>query len=881
MLKNIITKWRRMSAEEDMTEKVSTRTTQYYRCHLPKEGGGGSRILRFLFSGIRLNPEQKDVVTRIPENAILVYAIPYKSKFEFLFYHTRYAREGLPVPEIGFDYTFLAWQPLSRLIHIVWGNIRHLCRHFSLQNPYETGYIRQELLSGKAGLLSLVEEGGFYRRFVKKNPDPLVTLIELQDSFDRPVYIVPQLIFYGRNPQRSKPSTIDMLFGTRENPGRLRRLVILLKRTESVFVEISEPLDLKEFISHPDRRDLERGQQAMTLRQHLLSQINRHRQSIIGPTLKTHEEIKENILTNPRLREYMAQYAENKNLPPYKVYREADEYLDEIAARFSMNITRILSAVVRWLTNVMFEGISINTEAMNRIKGLSRRGPLVLIPCHKSHIDYLVISYIMFHNDMPCPLIAAGKNLSFWPLGPLFRGAGAFFIRRTFKGAALYSKVFAEYVHKILSEGFNVEFFIEGTRSRTGKLLQPKLGLLSILLNALKAGACEDLIFVPVFVGYDRVPEEGAYLRELEGGQKKPESVMGIIKARKVLKKRYGRIYIRFGEGVSIRDHLRREEGADLQSMGTKDLNGFTRKLGHMMLCAIDAATVITPHAVVAAAILNAGQQRLSRKALLTHVETYMAYLASQPVQFADTLVMDQTRAFEYVIEAYLYRRFIEPVSDTGTEEGEDDDDVIYQINASRRPAVGYYKNNCIKAFIPAAFTALSILDRDAFQFYQGDIVEGYESLKELFRFEFSYDIERSPSYFVQKNVAAFVGDAILMPHPDLSDAYNLTASGYRKLRLFAMFLESFLESYWVVLNFLHRYPRDFMDGKDRVNKITSMGHRMLKSGEIRCPEAISGVNFRNGLDYFNAVGIRGSEDEEGIRAHMTILRRYLERLRS
>ena len=229
---------------------------------------------------------------------------------------------------------------------------------------------------------------------------------------------------------------------------------------------------------------------------------------------------------------------------------------------------------------------------------------------------------------MPCPHIAAGKNLSFWPLGPIFRSGGAFFIRRTFKGAVLYSKVFSEYVYKILEEGFNIEFFIEGGRSRTGKLLQPKLGLLSILLSAFREGGGDDLIFVPVFIGYDRVLEESAYLHELEGGEKKPESLLQVIKARKFLKRRYGRIYIRFHDGISLNDLLA-QQGKTIQEMTVKEQNGLCRQLGYQLVNAIDNVSVITPHAVVAGAILNGGKQRFSYNHLMDDVQTYMNYLMS------------------------------------------------------------------------------------------------------------------------------------------------------------------------------------------------------------------------------------------------------------
>ncbi|WP_166405102.1 1-acyl-sn-glycerol-3-phosphate acyltransferase [Desulfonema ishimotonii] len=859
-------------------DKVLQNTPHHYRCYYPKQSGVfSSWILRFLFSGIRMDKAQQEVLRGVPEDGIIVYVNRYKSYFEYLFYHTRYAQEGLPVPEIGLDYKFFWMQPLSRIFRIILSHIRHFFQYFSLQNPYKSGYIRQELTSGKSGLLSLVEEGGFYLRFVKANPDPLHHLLVMQHSLDRPVYIVPQLMFYSKKPCRVTPGLSDLFFGSQENPGKIRRLIALLRKPESVFVEISEPVSLRAFIDDPECREMSLEKQALRLRRHLLTQINRHRQSITGPVLKSQEELKENILTNDRLRGFMQNYAGTRSIPLQKVHKEADACIDEIAARYSLNKIQIFSMAVSWLIRMMFEGVSVNTEVLNRVKGMSRRGPLVLVPCHKSHIDYLVLSYIMYHNDMPCPHIAAGKNLSFWPMGPIFRGAGAFFIRRSFKGAVLYSRVFSEYVYKLMQEGFNIEFFIEGGRSRTGKLLQPKLGLLSIMLKAFRQGACEDLIFVPVFIGYDRVPEEGAYLRELEGGQKKPESLLQILKARKVLKKRYGRIYIQFHDGISMNDLLD-QQGARIGEMTSKEQNRLCRNLGYMVLNAIDRVTVITPHAIVAGAILNTRKQRFSYEQLMANIEIYMNFLTSQDLKLADTLLVDPVHTFEYVIESYGQRKFIEPVS---PEAEEADSERWFMVNPGKRPALEYYKNNCVMAFIPAAFTALAILDRDAFQFSGADLHGSYAFLLEFFSNEFSSDIEKEPEYFVQKNIKAFIDEAILMPHPTLPDTYNLTSAGFRKLKLFAAFLIAYFESYMIALNFFMRYPKNFVEAKDRVRKIQSMGNRMYKKKEITRPEALSRISYKNALDFFISHGIRGSEDVGKIKFYADTIRRCLDRLQS
>lgn len=854
-------------------ERYLDGTFDHFRCYFPRKSKGViSALLRIPVLKIRFRKEQSDVIRDISDDAIIVYAHKYKSYFEYLFYHTRYQSEGLPVPEIGFDYKFFLLQPLSRISRILIANILFFFKHFSFNNPYRSGYIRRTLMEGRAGMLSLVEKGGFYLRFVKSNPDPLRYLLEMQEEIDRPVLIVPQLMFFSKKPHRSTPTLIDILFGTEERPGMFRRIFALIKKPENIFVEISEPVDLRKFARSPENRDLSSDQKALKLRRKLLVQLNRHRQSITGPTLKTHEELKENILTNDRLRSFMENFSETRNTPIYKVYKEADGYIDEIAARYSVNKIQIFSTIVRWLMMLMFEGVSVNTDVLGRVKSVSRKGPLILIPCHKSHIDYLILSYILFQNDMPCPHIAAGKNLSFWPLGPIFRGGGAFFIRRTFRGAVLYSKVFSEYVHKLLEEGFNIEFFIEGGRSRTGKLLQPKLGLLSILLNAYKSGACRDMIFVPVFIGYDRVLEESAYLHELEGGQKKPESLSQVIKARKFLKKRYGRIYIRFHEPFSINELLARE-GQAIPEMTSKEQNTFCRELGYRVTHAIDKVTVVTPHAIMASVILNNGRPRFTYDELMADVETYMNYLNIQKVQLADTLLMDQANVFEYVFESYVQRKFIEVITD---KKDADPLERQFVINDSRRSALDYYRNNCISMFVPAAFTALAILEKDVFQFSGSDIYGGYRFLQEMFENEFFSDIDRPPEHYVHKNIKAFIDEAILIPHPSLPDTYNLTSVGYRKLKLYAAFLASFFESYWVVLTFFSRYPRDFVDAKDRIKKVQSMSLRMLKRTEITRTEAVSKINFKNAMDFFLSHGIKGSEDEERIQFYMTAVRRYL-----
>ena len=625
-------------------------------------------------------------------------------------------------------------------------------------------------------------------------------------------------------------------------------------------------------MDRPETQEYNLEYQALRLRHQLLVQHNRHRQSITGPVIKTHEEIKESILASDRLRKVIAQHANSRNEALHVVRKKADRFIDEIAAKYHHFFITCISRPVGWLLNTMFEGVNLDTEGLQRAKAMSRQAPLILVPCHKSHIDYLMLSYILFQNNLPCPHVAAGKNLSFWPLGPIFRAGGAFFIRRTFRGAVLYAKVFSEYIYKLLQEGFNIEIFIEGGRSRTGKLLMPKLGFLSILLNAFKNGACEDLIFVPVYIGYDQILEEDAYLVEVGGGQKEPENLLQIIKARRFLKQRFGKIYINFNEPVSLNAILKAYD-EPLADMPPKTLNTLCRDLGWRMINAINLAGIVTPHALVAASVLNCPSKRFNAEELFDIIDTYMRLLLSQNANIVDSLMIDHRHVCQQTLDSYVQRKCIEL---SGGEKAMPDELSQYFMPESKRLQLEYYKNNCIAFFVPAAILALTLLEKDAFQFSATDLHDRYRYLKSVFKYEFAYDVNRSVVEMVRKTLKAFIDDAILMPHPSMPDTYQITSSGLRKLQLFARFLKTYLESYWVVLSFLKQTPRSKARSKDRMKKIQALGKSMLKRKEIELPESLSKINYENGINLFTFRGIKGAEDIETLQAYEKTIRNFL-----
>lgn len=857
-------KWRRY------IQTILKGTHNHFLFFLPSQKGFVPWVMERFFNGVTLSRNQQDTLKTLPHDAVLVYTIKFKSFFEYLFYHTRYRQEKLPVPEFGLGFRMWLLKPIGQTLRSILAHIDWFLTKWRRLSPYDTGYLSQELNAGRTLLMPLVEKRGFYRRFVKARTDPLRFLIELQESIDRPIFIIPHLMFLDKSPASGKLSLKDIFLGTKQRPHMIRRILTLIRNPGKIFVEISQPVDLRTFIARTQGGNTE--YQALELRRQLLLQHNRHRQSITGPVIKSHEELKESILANDRLRQFMSQFAASRKEHLHTIRKQADGFLDEIAAKYNHAFIAFISRPINWLFRTMYDGTVVDTEGLQKVKTMSQKGPLIFVPCHKSHIDYLIMSYVLFQNNMPCPHVAAGKNLSFWPMGPFFRAGGAFFLRRTFRGAVLYSKVFSEYIFKLLEEGFNLELFIEGGRSRTGKLLMPKLGFLSILFNAFKNGACEDMIFVPVYIGYDQILEEHAYLHEIEGGKKEPENISQIFKARRFLKQRYGKIYINFHDPISLTQVLR-ESGEILQDMPQKMQNALCRNLGWRLIKAIDEASVVTPHALVAAAILNCPNKRFTSQEIFEVIDTYMHLLFSKNAKLAETMLIDYKRACEQALESYLNRKLLELPSGEKSMPSELGQ---FLMPDNKRMQLEYYKNNCIADFVPAAFTSLAILEKDAFQFCSADLHDRYRFLQNFFKYEFAYDVNNAAETLVRKTLKALIDDAVLMPHQSLPDTYQITSSGLRKLKLFARFLKTYFESYLTVLQYFKQTPRKKARAKDRLKKIQSIGNAMKKNQEVDLSESLSKINFQNGISFFSTNKIKGQEDSEKIAEYETIIRNFL-----
>jgi glycerol-3-phosphate O-acyltransferase len=388
---------------------------------------------------------------------------------------------------------------------------------------------------------------------IDENPFP--ALVAMARRADSSVYLVPELFVWEKWVTRLKPGIIDFLFGSPEAPGFLHSLLAFVRNYRRAQFRVGEPIDLKRFIDeHPNESD---EVIARKVRGSLHHHLARETRAVFGPPAKPPDRLIDEALRDRTLRKVLEEQAASSGKPIESLVSEAKKDLESIAARPSTTAIALSEPILRWVFDRIYDGIEVDEPGLERALKAGSRGTIVLCPSHKSHVDYIVMHWALWTRGYAAPLVAAGANLSFFPVGPYFRRAGAFFLRRSFKDDRVYTAAFKAYIKKLVHDGIHHEFFLEGGRSRSGKLLQPKLGMLTWEVDAVLDGARNDLFFVPVAIDYEKVVERGEYSKELAGGEKKAEDIKGLLSVPKVLRERYGRIHVSFDEPLSLVEFMR------------------------------------------------------------------------------------------------------------------------------------------------------------------------------------------------------------------------------------------------------------------------------------------------------------------------------------
>ncbi|SFF56885.1 glycerol-3-phosphate acyltransferase [Fontimonas thermophila] len=447
-------------------------------------------------------------------------------------------------------------------------------------------------------------------------------------SFD--AQIVPVSIFWGRDPDK-ETSWFKLIFADSVQAGRVRKFFIMIANGRNVFANFAMPLSFRE--------QMDKGPDSTTAIRKLIRALHFHflraRTAALGPTLLRRQVVIESLLGSPVVQRAIEREA-GTTLTLEKAQAYARKCAEEIAADYSTASIRFLE---RFLTVVVFKRVfsGIDVRGLERVREWAQQYEIVYMPAHRSHADYLLVSYSLYHAGLVPPHIAAGVNLNFWPVGGLLRRCGAFYMRRSFSGDRIYTAVFRAYVDSLIQRGYSIEFFPEGGRSRTGRLLAPKTGLLSMVVEAGLKQTTRKILLVPVYIGYDRCWEVGSYAKELRGAQKQKESAESLLKAGKILGKSYGKAYINFGEPIHLQDY------ADQKLPGWREYfaanaegapEGFKRFVNDLALenaRRINEAAVANPTGLAAVALLSSPQRVVSQDEFVEQIGHLIWLLKGNP----------------------------------------------------------------------------------------------------------------------------------------------------------------------------------------------------------------------------------------------------------
>lgn len=803
-------------------------------------------LCRKMFAQVRVDPEAIDRIRTLATRGSIVYVMRYRSLVDYLLVAFILLREGLPLPEFVSDIPTLLLRPFNEIAHTLRLRLRRArlfgkeLRHFEdrdrCQRLVSQGRPVLIFMRTRASGVRLLEGRRAALSRVRTGTDYLREIVHGAWSREQEVFLVPLAVLRGRGYRRRESRLATLVYSVQEAPGEVKRLLSLLWNAREASVIVGKEVHLAHFV----QRYRHEGEERIVRRLARALQIFLHREErvVLGPTLLPKRSVRQLVVQGEELEQLIRRLARERNQPESQLWRTAERYFDEMAANFHGAYFAALEVLFNRIWPRVFQGFEYS--GLEKVVECVKQHPVVLVPCHRSHFDYLILSYLFHANYLSPPHIAAGINLSFWPMGPLFRGAGAYFIRRSFEGNDLYKMVFRNYLTYLIREGYTQEFFIEGGRSRTGKILTPKLGMLSAIVNAFVSGVRRDLYLVPISIHYGRVVEEQAYQRELIGAEKEKESLAGLLKARAVLRQKYGTVYITFADPISLNEALG-ERKERLRAAGDPAVEDekrrFTQKLGFRILREVNAVTVVGATSVSSTVLLSSPHAAWRYPEFLTAAQTLLRFLRHQHIRITASLernAEDFKENLAFLESGGLIQRL-------PAEGG------VIHLPPEKRLILDFYKNNSIHFFLLPALLSRALLTG-----LQGAALKDEVSWwLDLYRWEFALPEREAVAVELGHLLEYFRAEGAI----SVSDGDTVNAD-HPLVRSTAGILDNFCEAYWIAAVTLMALKPAGMPQKALIETMRRRYATGLLLGEVRKSEGNSSVTLGNALNRYAEVGL-------------------------
>ncbi|MGC1550627.1 MAG: glycerol-3-phosphate 1-O-acyltransferase PlsB [Rhodanobacter sp.] len=681
-------------------------------------------------------------------------------------------------------------------------------------------------------------DGWLFGRNRKRTPNE--TLGQLVRSLEahpnRDIQIVPVSIYVGRAPTRES-GWFSVLFS--ENwvmVGRFRRLLALLLNGRDTVVHFSAPVSLRAVMSEAGDAAPERF--ARKIARVLRTHFRRIRAAVIGPDLSHKRTVIDAVLNAEPVRAAITATAAKEHISHAKAWRRAQKLLLEIAADYSHPVVRSASFLLSNFWNKLYDGITMHH--FDKARAAAPGHEVIYVPSHRSHADYLLMSYQLHMSGVVVPHIAAGVNLNLPVIGPFLRRGGAFFLRRTFKGNALYSVVFNEYIAQLIDRGVPMEYFIEGGRSRTGRLLAPRAGMLVMTVRAFLRAPRRPVLFQPVYIGYEKLMEGNSYAGELSGKPKEKESLLGLLRGLKVLRQHYGHVALNFGEPIELNpmlDAISPDWRTAIEDPDAKPewLNSVVDQLAEKIQINVNRAADVNPINLLALALLATPKHAMAEHDLQVQLELMKALIEELPYSDRVTLTpMDPPAIIAYGEQMGWIRRVRHSLGD------------VLVADPEQAVLLSYFRNNVVHITTTAAWVACCFLNnrrmtrasilrlgRIIYPFIQGELFLPWDTEG------FGAQLQATIDFFVRRGLLESTGEGrVLERAPGQDDSAF-------QLKVIARSLIQAFERYYITIAALAKNGPHAITAAELENVCTLTAQRLSLLDELSAPEFFDKALFR------------------------------------
>jgi glycerol-3-phosphate O-acyltransferase len=657
---------------------------------------------------------------------------------------------------------------------------------------------------------------------------------ELAGASDDP-FVVPVRIAWlprERDGERAARFTDLLSLANPRQPGPRRQSQILRHEPDRCRVVVGAPARLHELRQRFDRgaggrRPGERDFAEFVERQAVLA-LERAERQYVGLQYKVPRLVVEELEASARFREKVAVLAAELGRPEPEVFAEASAYLEEMVASHSRFAIDAWGQFGRWLSRAY--AVEVDQRALERIYALGSRYPLAFLPGHRSYLDPLVLRTALHRSGFAPNHVLGGINVGFWPIGPVARRSGVVFIRRSVRGEPVYKLVLREYMGYLVRKRFNVEWYIEGGRTRTGKLRPPRYGLLNYLVEAYRDGGIEDVMLLPTSIVYDQLYEVGAMAAEEHGARKTPEGIGWLVGYARAQGRGFGKVRVGFGEPLSLREALERS--------GQREHS--VEQVAFEVCHRINRATPITETALVALALLGAVDKALTLEEVRATLAPLLAYVEARELPTTGELDLAQGPAVAKALQA-LGRHGVVTCYEKGTEP-------VWSIGSERHLEAAFYRNSIVHFFVTRSIAELVLAHIDRVP-TADPVAEGWEEalrIRDVLKFEFFFARKREFEVDLRAELSLMDGD--------WENRVRDPGAAWKSLELVnpllaPRVLSSFLEAYLVVAERLAAQdPDQAIDQDAFLSDCLGVAHQYRLQRRLASTESISRELFANGL---------------------------------